>query len=34
LNADLMYVEARGARHNDKAWAQRSGQVLKYLFTK
>jgi predicted alpha/beta superfamily hydrolase len=34
LDADLMYLEAKGAKHNEKSWAQRSGQVLKYLFSK
>lgn len=31
LNADLVYFEAKGARHTEQAWAQRFGQVLKYL---
>jgi predicted alpha/beta superfamily hydrolase len=32
LNSDLMYFEAKGSAHNDKAFAQRAGQILKYLF--
>lgn len=29
---DLKYVEAKGAEHNEKAFARRAGQVLEYLF--
>ncbi|MFN2452745.1 MAG: alpha/beta hydrolase [Pyrinomonadaceae bacterium] len=29
--ADLMYVEAEGATHNEAAWAARIGDVLKYF---
>ncbi|MFN2454930.1 MAG: alpha/beta hydrolase [Pyrinomonadaceae bacterium] len=32
LNSDLNYYEAKGAQHNDKAWGERAGLVLKYLF--
>ena len=32
LKSDLSYFEAKGAGHTEEAWAQRSGQVLKYLF--
>jgi predicted alpha/beta superfamily hydrolase len=28
----LKYMEARGAGHNEKAWAERVGPMLKYLF--
>jgi hypothetical protein len=28
----LKYVEARGAGHNEHAWAERVGPMLKYLF--
>jgi predicted alpha/beta superfamily hydrolase len=33
-NADLKYFEAEGAEHNEKAWAARAGQMLKFLFGK
>ena len=29
---DLKYLEAEGARHDELAWAERVGPVLKYLF--
>lgn len=29
---DLRYLEARGARHTESAWAKRMPQALKYLF--
>jgi predicted alpha/beta superfamily hydrolase len=32
LDDDLIYFEAKGAKHTEQAWSQRSGQVLKYLF--
>jgi len=32
LDADLIYFEAKGARHTEQAWSERSGQVLRYLF--
>ncbi len=32
LNVDLMYFEAEGAAHNEAAWAERAGAILKYLF--
>ena len=32
LNSDLMYFEAIGAEHNEHAWAQRVGPLLRYLF--
>ena len=32
LNNDLHFVEARGARHNEAAWARRVGPMLEYLF--
>ena len=32
IDSDLKYVEAKGAEHNEKAFAQRAGQVLRYLF--
>jgi hypothetical protein len=31
---DLRYFEAEGAGHNEKAWSQRIGPVLEYLFGK
>lgn len=31
-NADLKYFEAEGAEHNEKAWAERVGPMLKFLF--
>jgi predicted alpha/beta superfamily hydrolase len=31
-DSDLKYVEAKGAEHNEKAFAQRAGPALKYLF--
>ncbi len=32
LGNDLHFVEARGARHNEAAWARRVGPMLEYLF--
>lgn len=32
LNSDLMYFESKGSEHDDKAFAQRAGQILKFLF--
>jgi predicted alpha/beta superfamily hydrolase len=32
LDADLKYIEAEGAQHNELAWAERVGPVLKFLF--
>jgi predicted alpha/beta superfamily hydrolase len=32
LNSDLRYLEAKGAEHNEKAFAGRADQVLRYLF--
>ncbi|MGH7618217.1 MAG: alpha/beta hydrolase [Gemmatimonadaceae bacterium] len=32
VGKDLMYVEARGAEHNERSWARRVGPVLTYLF--
>lgn len=32
LNADLMYLEAAEATHDDESFARRAGQMLKYLF--
>ena len=32
LDVDLKYLEAKGAEHNDKAFSQRAGQVLEFLF--
>jgi predicted alpha/beta superfamily hydrolase len=32
LNSDLMYFEAQGSDHEDKEFAKRAGQFLKYLF--
>lgn len=32
LDSDLKYVEERGAEHNDKAFANRAGPMLKFLF--
>ena len=34
LDDDLVYFEAKGAKHTEQAWSQRSGQVLKYLVPK
>lgn len=34
LNADLHYLEARGARHTESAWAKRVAPALKFLFGK
>jgi len=34
LGGDLRYFEAEGAGHNEKAWSQRIGPVLEYLFGK
>lgn len=31
-NADLKYYEAKGAGHNEAAWAARFPEILKYLF--
>jgi predicted alpha/beta superfamily hydrolase len=31
-NADLKYVEDEGAEHNEKAWAERGGPLLKFLY--
>jgi predicted alpha/beta superfamily hydrolase len=33
-NSDLKYFEAEGAGHNEKAWAERVGPMLKFLFGK
>lgn len=33
-NSDLKYFEAEGAEHNEKAWAERTGMMLKFLFGK
>ncbi|MBC7932638.1 MAG: alpha/beta hydrolase [Rubrivivax sp.] len=32
LDADLKYLEAEGAQHNELAWAERVGPVLRFLF--
>lgn len=32
LDADLKYLEAEGARHNEAAWAARTEQILKFLY--
>lgn len=32
VDSDLKFLEAKGAEHNEKAFAQRAGEVLKYLF--
>lgn len=32
LGEDLRYVEAEGAEHNERAWAERTGEILKFLF--
>ena len=32
LNSDLHHLEAKGAGHNEEAFARRASQVLKYLF--
>ena len=32
IDFDLKYFEARGAQHNDKAFARRSPEMLKFLF--
>ncbi len=29
---DLMYVKAKGAVHDEEAWARRFGDVLRFLF--
>lgn len=34
LKADLHYLEARGARHTESAWAKRVAPALKFLFGK
>lgn len=34
LNVDLKYYEAKGAGHNEAAWAARMPDILKYLFPK
>jgi predicted alpha/beta superfamily hydrolase len=31
-NSDLMYFESKGSNHDEKSFAQRAGQILKYLF--
>jgi predicted alpha/beta superfamily hydrolase len=31
-DSDLKFLEAKGAEHNENAFAQRAGEVLKYLF--
>lgn len=31
-NSDLKYFEAEGAEHNERAWAQRVGPILRFLF--
>ncbi len=31
-DSDLKYFEAKGAEHNEKAFARRAPEVLKYLF--
>ena len=33
-NADLKYFEAEGAEHNEKAWSERVGPMLKFLYGK
>lgn len=33
-SADLQYIEAEGASHNEKAWSERFPNVLKFLFGK
>jgi predicted alpha/beta superfamily hydrolase len=32
LNVDLRYFEAEGAAHNERAWSQRIGPALEFLF--
>jgi predicted alpha/beta superfamily hydrolase len=32
LGHDLKYFEAEGAEHNERAWAQRVGPILKFLY--
>jgi predicted alpha/beta superfamily hydrolase len=32
LGADLKYTEVEGGKHNEKAWAARFGDILKYLY--
>ena len=32
LEGTLHYFEAEGAGHNEKAWSQRLGPILEYLF--
>ena len=32
LGKDLSYFEAEGAEHNERAWAARVEQILKFLF--
>jgi predicted alpha/beta superfamily hydrolase len=34
LDADLSYLEAAGARHDEAAWAKRVGPILRYLYPK
>lgn len=34
LGSDLNYFEAQGAEHNEKAWGERVGMILKFLFPK
>jgi hypothetical protein len=31
LGHDLLYVVARGAAHNEEAWAKRMGRELRFL---
>ena len=31
---DLRYMEAEGGEHNERSWAARLGEVLKFLFPK
>jgi predicted alpha/beta superfamily hydrolase len=32
LDTDLKYTEVEGGKHNEKAWAARFGDILKYLY--
>jgi predicted alpha/beta superfamily hydrolase len=32
LDSDLKYTEVAGGKHNEKAWAARFGDILKYLY--
>jgi len=34
LGTDLSYFEAQGGEHNEQAWAERVGMILKFLFPK